>query len=64
MPMIGFFICSANLATKCSASSGTSSIRSRSDGSRIGIDVDPVEQVLAELPLGDHLARGRGSSPR
>ena len=37
MPVIGFFICSANRATKCSAMSGMSSIRSRSDGRRIGM---------------------------
>ena len=37
IPITGFFICSANFTTKCSASSGMSSIRSRSDGSRTGI---------------------------
>ena len=36
-PVIGFPICAANRAAKCSASSGMSSGRSRSGGSRTGI---------------------------
>jgi hypothetical protein len=37
MPWSAFFICSANFATKCSASAGMSSCRSRSGGSLTGI---------------------------
>ena len=42
-------------ATKCSTSSGMSSRRSRSGGMWIGNDVQPVEQILLELAVGDQL---------
>ena len=47
------------LRRKCSASSGMSSRRSRSGGSRDRNHVEAVEEVLAEPSLGHHLLRGR-----
>ena len=45
---------SAYLARKCSTSSGMSRRRSRSGGRFSGDHVEPVVEVLAELPLAHH----------
>ena len=49
---------------KWSTSSGMSSRRSRSGGTRTRHDVEPVEEVLAEAARGDLAPRGRGRSRR